>query len=372
MTTMDQSTQEVLVERGLSVGLLTLHRPQALNALSLAMVRCLTQALLEFRQDSAVALVALRGSNKAGAPGSDERWFGHFCAGGDIRFFHDAALAGDASLDEFFSEEYSLNYLIQTYPKPIVAFMDGVVMGGGMGLCQGIARRIVTPKTKMAMPETKIGLFPDVGGGHFLSRCPGHVGEYLALTGEPIGAEQAMAYGLADVLIPVADQAALWQDLSSQHWPHALAARHWLDERLPLAKFSSQTHPVMEHAFSQPGMAEIMQVLEQAGDEWSGHTALALRQRSPLMLHITLAQIRRARHMGLADELRMERNMVWRCFNHRPLQHSETVEGIRALAVDKDHQPRWQPARLEDVDALEVEAFFDSPWQADAHPLKHL
>ena len=372
MTTMEQGTNEVLVERGASAGLLTLHRPQALNALSLGMVRRLTQALLDFRGDASVSLVALRGSNKAGAPGTAERWFGHFCAGGDIRFFHDAALAGDASLDEFFTEEYSLNHLIQTYPKPIVAFMDGVVMGGGMGLCQGIARRIVTPKTKMAMPETKIGLFPDVGGGHFLSRCPGHVGEYLALTGEQIGAEQAMAYGLADVLLPATEQAALWQDLSSQHWPHALAARQWLEARLPLAASRAEPHPAMEHAFSQPGMLEIMQVLEQASDEWSGHTAQALRQRSPLMLHVTLAQIRRARHMGLADELRMERDMVWRCFNHRPVQRSETVEGIRALAVDKDHQPQWQPARLEDVDAREVQAFFDSPWQADAHPLKHL
>jgi len=281
-------------------------------------------------------------------------------------------LAGDASLDDFFTEEYSLNHLIQTYPKPIVAFMDGVVMGGGMGLCQGIERRIVTPKTKMAMPETKIGLFPDVGGGHFLSRCPGHVGEYLALTGEQIGAEQAMAFGLADVLIPVADQAALWQDLSVQNWPHAVAARQWLEARLPLAASSAAPHPAMEHAFSQPSMLEIMQVLEQASDEWSGQTAQALRQRSPLMLHVTLAQIRRARHMGLADELRMERDMVWRCFNHRPVQRSETVEGIRALSVDKDHQPQWQPARLEVVDAREVEAFFDSPWPADAHPLKHL
>lgn len=369
---MTQEFNHVLAERGTRCGLLTLHRPEALNALSLGMIRRLTQALQQWQEDPSVTLVALRGSNKAGAPGTAERWFGHFCAGGDIRFFHDAAKAGDESLEAFFTEEYALNHLIQTYPKPIVAFMDGVVMGGGMGLCQGIARRIVTERTKMAMPETKIGLFPDVGGGHFLSRCPGHVGEYLALTGEVIGAQDAIRHGLADCQVPSGEQATLWQQLATVLLDDAETAQAWLDQTLPRAAPEFQPQKVLEDAFSQRSVLDIVRTLEAADDGWSRKIAEALRQRSPLMLHVTLEQIRRARDMSLGDELRMERDMVWQCFHKRPVSESETVEGIRALAVDKDHSPKWKPARIEDVDPDEVRSFFRSPWTPEAHPLRDL
>ena len=198
------------------VGLITLNRPKALNALSLPMVQALLATLRAWRVDPAVLAVAIRGSNKIGRPGSPEALFGGFCAGGDIRFFHQAALAGDAALDDFFTEEYTLNHLIHNYPKPYIAFMDGIVMGGGMGISQGASLRIVTERTKMAMPETGIGLFPDVGGGYFLSRCPGHVGEYLALTGDTIGGDQAVAWGLADVCVPSEALPGLWADLQTQ------------------------------------------------------------------------------------------------------------------------------------------------------------
>ena len=177
-----------------SIGCITLNRPKALNALSLPMVQALLDTLRAWKDDAAVIAVAIRGSNKNGQPGSPEALFGAFCAGGDIRFFHQAALEGNADLDTFFTDEYTLNHLIHHYPKPYIAFMDGIVMGGGMGISQGASLRIVTEKTKMAMPETGIGLFPDVGGGYFLSRCPGHVGEYLALTGDVIDGEQAVAW----------------------------------------------------------------------------------------------------------------------------------------------------------------------------------
>ena len=160
---------DVLTDIRGQVGLITLNRPKALNALSLGMIRTLTRCLLAWRDDPQVKAVAIRGSHKQGV-------FGGFCAGGDIRFFHKAALAGDATLEDFFTEEYALNHLIHNYPKPYIAFMDGIVMGGGMGISQGASLRIVTQTTKMAMPETHIGLFPDVGGGYFLSRCPGRVG----------------------------------------------------------------------------------------------------------------------------------------------------------------------------------------------------
>jgi enoyl-CoA hydratase/carnithine racemase len=183
--------QHVITEVRGRVGCITLNRPRALNALSLRMIRDITAALMAWRDDAHVLAVAVRGMGKEGP-------FGAFCAGGDIRFFHQAALAGNPELEDFFTEEYALNHLIHTYPKPYIAFMDGIVMGGGMGISQGASLRIVTERSQLAMPETGIGLFPDVGGGYFLSRCPGRMGEYLALTGQVTGAAEALALGLAD------------------------------------------------------------------------------------------------------------------------------------------------------------------------------
>ena len=180
---------EVVTEVRGSAGLITLDRPKALNALSLDMIRALTAALLEWRDDPRVERVALRGMGRQGP-------FGAFCAGGDIRFFHQAVLAGDPRLEDFFTEEYTLNHLIHGYPKPYIVLLDGIVMGGGMGISAhggDTSLRIATERTKMAMPETNIGLFPDVGGGWFLARCPGHIGEYLALTGQLIGGADALA-----------------------------------------------------------------------------------------------------------------------------------------------------------------------------------
>ncbi|TSE24684.1 enoyl-CoA hydratase/isomerase family protein [Tepidimonas aquatica] len=356
------------------VGRITLTRPKALNALDLGMVRALTQALRAWRDDPTVVAVAIRGIGKDGP-------FGAFCAGGDIRFFHQAALAGDARLEDFFTEEYALNHLIHTYPKPYIAFMDGVVMGGGMGISQGGRWRIVTERTKMAMPETNIGLFPDVAGGYFLSRCPGHVGEYLGLTGAVIGADAALAWGLADRAAPAADLPRAWDALAQldADSPAAFDAAWvaWMDaagwRSAPVAGAVPLASEV-QAAFAAPDVAGIVAALEAAGTDAARHTLTVLRQRCPLMVHVVLQQIRRARGMTLADELRMERDLVRHCFHPHHLgrspAQSETVEGIRALAVDKDHQPRWNPARLEDVTPAMVEPFFVSPWPAYAHPLR--
>ena len=183
-----QTTQapEVIAEVRGKLGMITLNRPKALNALSLGMVRDLLATLLAWQKDESILGVAIRGSNKEGV-------FGAFCAGGDIRFLHAAGSSGNPQLEDFFTEEYALNHLIHSLGKPYIAFMDGIVMGGGMGISQGGSLRIVTERTKMAMPETAIGLFPDVGGGYFLSRCPGAVGEWLGLTGDTIGAGDAVA-----------------------------------------------------------------------------------------------------------------------------------------------------------------------------------
>ena len=388
---------EIIAERRGNAGLITLNRPKALNALSLGMVRELFATLLAWRDDPAVQLVAIRGSNKIGRPGTSEAFFGGFCAGGDIRYFHQAVMAGDASLEDFFTEEYRLNHLIHSYPKPYIAFMDGIVMGGGMGLCQGFASaapegiyegaspasrsargqgaklRIVTEHTKMAMPETNIGLFPDVGGGYFLSRCPGHAGEYLALTGEVITPDDALGFGLADMQLKAADLPVLWEAIATKNFADIASLQTFVATNL-IAAYAriDWAEADFDTYFHLPTVREIMQALESSKSPWARKTAETLRKRSPLMLYVSLEQIRRARSMALADELRMERDMVHQCFHRAGGLPSETVEGIRALAIDKDFKPQWMPHRVEDVTEEMVAPFFKSPWTPEAHPLRSL
>jgi enoyl-CoA hydratase/carnithine racemase len=412
----------VLEERG-HAGLITLNRPKALNALSLGMIRDITRALLAWKDAAHIKLVAIRGTGKQ-ADGSATTGaasifapFGAFCAGGDIRFFHQAALAGDPALEDFFTEEYSLNHLIHTYPKPYVVFMDGINMGGGMGLSQGkalaaplgsdderanraspVARqamadsaggciRIATERLKMAMPETMIGLFPDVGGGWFLSRCmnsqPG-VGEYLGLTGQMLHAQDALALGLADAHCHSEGLQAVWEALPQAPADALLDAsrlKDWIATKciaLSAVSIRANADKCLKLApfFDKPNMQGIISGLEANGSELAQETLSALRKRSPLMLSVTLELIRRARTMNLADELRLERDLVRHSFHNKHLRRSsaqtDTVEGIRALAVDKDHAPKWNPTRLEDVRPEMVQPFFESPWPSAMHPLRHL
>ena len=353
-----------------NVGFITLTRTKALNALNLDMVRSLTQTLLVWKDDASIAAVAIRGSNKNGN-------FGAFCAGGDIRFFHQAALAGNPELEDFFTEEYALNYLIHTYPKPYIAFMDGIVMGGGMGISQGASHRLVTHQTRMAMPETNIGLFPDVGGGYFLSRCPGRIGEWLALTGEVIDGPTAVAWRLADAVVGSSQLEDAWRALSNLDFSRSDAISSWI-AIYSIATKADSTSAIakIDHYFSLESVAAIVNALERSSEVWEVGTASVLRKRSPLMLHVVLEQVRRGRNLTLADDLRMERDLVRHCFATVHLGRSgissETVEGIRALAIDKDQSPRWSPARIEEVTGEMVDPFFASPWPAHAHPLAHL
>jgi enoyl-CoA hydratase/carnithine racemase len=373
---------EVIAEVRGHVGCITLNRPQALNALSLAMIRAITAALRAWQRDVGVVAIAIRGVGKS-AP------FGHFCAGGDIRFFHRAALSGDAELDDFFTEEYALNHFIHRFEKPVVVLLDGIVMGGGMGLAQGATHRVVTENSRLAMPETLIGLFPDVGGGYFLSRLKGHLGEWLALTGTVVGAATAIKIGWADRYVPSHRLAQLWEALAQAN----LAGEGGLSECL--AEFEEPVVPVdpaldslmdpstgptitalIDRCFGQPTVSEIVATLASTDHPWAKTTLEALAKRSPLMLHVVFEQIRRARGMTLADELRMERDLVRHCFHPRHLNwragQTETAEGIRALAIDKDHHPRWEPAALTEVTAEMVDPFFVSPWPSWAHPLREL
>lgn len=349
------------VDSGL--GIITLDRPQALNALSLDMIRAITVPLLQWLDDDAVDTVVLRSSSERA-----------FCAGGDIRFFHEVATgglsAGSARLEDFFTEEYRLNHLLHHYPKQTVAIMDGVVMGGGMGLSQGCDLRIVTERTRMGMPEVSIGLFPDVGGGYFLSRAKSLLGLELALTGRVIQATDALLAGLADV--------ALWTGAVEQTLPLLKAARpgeRVAELQLKLAAhpaqctdslYRTQAESIPQH-FSHAHVPDILHSLASEDSDYAREAIALMRQRSPLMMCVTLEQIRRAQTQSVGEDLRMERDMVRHCFTH-----GEVVEGIRARAIDKDHHPRWRHARAEDVSEAEIAAFFEPVWPAHAHPLREL
>ncbi|MEQ1535703.1 MAG: enoyl-CoA hydratase/isomerase family protein [Burkholderiaceae bacterium] len=354
-------------------GFISLNRPKALNALSLPMIRALMGQLLAWKDDAIVKQVAIRGMSKPTAEGVEVP-FGNFSAGGDIRFFHQAIQTGNPELEDFFTEEYALNHLIANYPKPYIAFMDGLVFGGGMGISQGASHRIVTERTKMAMPETGIGLFPDVGGGYFLSRCPGFVGEYLALTGVQIGADEALAYGLADLKVSADALATLWESLESKFI--AEIAINNIATKAINTPATVENITKIDTYFSLSTVSQIITALEASTEAWQQQTAATLRTRSPLMLHVVLEQIRRGRQLNLAQNLQMERGMVRHCFYTAHLGRfgnaSETVEGIRALAVDKDHTPRWNPAHISEVTNDMVAPFFINPWPDYAHPLAHL
>ncbi len=348
------------------LGCLTIDRPRALNALSLDMVRAITAALTAWRDDPAIDAVIIRGSEGRA-----------FCAGGDIRYFYQVAtttpLGGSATLEDFFTEEYVLNHLIHFFPKPYIAFMDGIVMGGGMGISQsGPAQRmrVVTQRTKLAMPEVNIGLFPDVGGSHFLPRARGCSGTYLGLTGHTIDGAQAVHDGLADVLVAHEQLDALQQRLASEpveRWRETVASF-----ALPLPTAADIPDPgehdaAIDRHFALPNVNAIMASLARDASPFAQAALASMHKRSPLMLCVTLEQLQRGANLSVADCLRMERSMVRHCF-----EHSDVVEGIRAAVIDKDDAPRWNPAALDAVQPEQVARFFEPVWPAGAHPLRFL
>jgi enoyl-CoA hydratase len=360
------------------LGVITLNRPKALNALSLDMVRELYVVLGGWATDPAVHGVLIKGSGRVDEHGQPHGAV-HFCAGGDIRFMYEAAIGGDLAIDDFFSEEYALDYLIHTYNKPVIAWLEGITMGGGMGLAQGARLRVVTESVRMAMPETRIGLFPDVAGGYFLSRCAGAIGEYLGIVGPHLHVTDALTLGLADVHAQAASLPALLASFQQSPVSSADALLERVQTHvaanglsaLPEATVTAHLDQINRH-FSLHTLVEIEASLKADPSEWAQQVLQQMAGHSPLMMAVTLEQIRRARSMSLAQVFRMERDMVRNCFALRKGKDSETAEGVRALVIDKDHQPRWRPQRIAEVDLAEVEAFFNSPWPASRHPLRDL
>lgn len=353
------------------IGFITLDRAKALNALSLDMIRALTRLLRDWQHDNDVVAVVIRASTERA-----------FCAGGDIRFFYQVGTAGPAGgsalLEDFFTEEYALNHLIHHYSKPYIALMNGIVMGGGMGVSQGGPQsrlRIVTEKTAMAMPEVHIGLFPDVGGSYFLSRTPGRLGDWLALTGQTIGAADALYAGLADVALPSSTLPELLSTLETRSLASGtdvMALIH--DYAAPYAaEFNAENSMLainrgaIEHHFSHDRMTAMVASLECDDSEFAQKTMASFRRGSPLLLCVTLEQLRRGAAMTVAECLRMERTMVRHSF-----EGSEVLEGIRARVIEKDNAPQWSPATLDEVTDEQVEQFFSPVWPAYAHPLRAL
>ena len=323
---------ELLAVVRAGVATVTLNRPAALNALTLGMIDGLQAWLDAWRDDERVRTVVLRGAGPKA-----------FCAGGDVRGLWEGVRTASNMPTAFFTREYALDFHLHRYPKPIVAWMDGIVMGGGMGISQGASLRIVGDRTRMAMPETAIGLFPDVGGSFFLSRIPGAIGTYLGLVGPTIGAADAVFCGLADLDVSLAPKEAELEALQ----------------------------PAIDAHFSHGTIAEILQALDGEHrpeyNDWAKRSAEALRRRSPTLLEVTLSQLTRARSMGLADCFRMELGMIHAC-----IEHGDLLEGIRAMIIDKDGQPRWDPPTLDAVDPTRVSSFFTPRWDNAAHPLAHL
>jgi len=361
-------SSHVVTEIRNHVGIITLDRPKALNSLSLDMVRALTATLRAWHNDPNIRAVFIHSSSEKA-----------FCAGGDIRFFYDVGTLtpkGDSALlEDFFTEEYALNHLIHFYPKPYIALMNGVVMGGGMGIAQsGVASRlrIVTERTKMAMPEVNIGLFPDVGGGYFLNQTPGEIGSYLGLTGEIIQAADAIYANLADVYIPTAQIPAL-MDLIAHHTEADLRvairqfSAQFASDISPEHSQLAQYRTAIDQHFSGNSLHNICASLASDDTEFAKKTLATMHKRSPLLMAVTLEQLRRCQSKSVADCLRLERTMVRHCF-----KHGEVLEGVRALVVDKDNMPKWSPATIAEVTQEMIADFFVEVWPGYAHPLAHL
>ena len=348
---MTQAEAPVLIEVRNRVGYLTLNRPAGLNAVTLPMVRNLHRQLLDWADDQDVVAVVLRAAGEKA-----------FCAGGDIRSLYDSYQNGESLHRVFFEEEYALDRYIHAYRKPLLALMNGFVLGGGMGLVQGASLRVISERTRMGMPEVGIGYFPDVGGSYFLPRLPGNLGIYMGITGNHVSSADALYAGLADYCVPYERFAELEQRLDQQDW--SAPAQEALTDlvssmgrtELPDSPFRA-LFPAIEKHFAYDSIADIRQSLAEENRpeyrDWAAETLKIIDSRSPLSLSVTLEMLRRGRTLSLAECFRMELHLDRQWFDQ-----GDIIEGVRALIVDKDKNPRWDPPTLEEVTPERVAAFF--------------
>ena len=332
---------EVITRIENGVGRITLNRSKAIHALNRAMCEAMTEALLAWRSDAAVQSVLIDHAGERG-----------FCAGGDIRMIAESG-AGDASeAKAFFLAEYRLNHLMFDYPKPIIAIVDGIVMGGGVGISEPADIRVATERTTYAMPETGIGLFPDVGGGWFLPRLPGQTGVWLALTGARLKAVDTVALGIHTHFMTAEGLAGFKGDLAAAPGdPRAIADAHATQPGpSPLAAHRE----AIDRLFAFDTVEAIFEALEADGSEWASAQLAVLRTKSPQSLKITLRQLRTGATLAtFADNMAMEYALGGRVVRTHDFQ-----EGVRAVIVDKDNAPKWSPADLSRVTNETLDALF--------------
>ncbi|MBO1903760.1 enoyl-CoA hydratase/isomerase family protein [Microvirga sp. 3-52] len=341
---MDESV-EVLCGRQGEAGLVTLNRPKALNALNLAMVREMRRALDAWAQDPAVTRIVVQGAGEKA-----------FCAGGDIRQLTEDLRAGkrDEAL-AFWREEYQLNVAIKRYPKPYVSLVDGICMGGGVGLSLHGTVRVAGDRYLFAMPEVGIGFFPDVGGTYALPRLPGQTGMYLALTGERVRRADAMMLGLATHAVASGNIDGLREALIAGDPVEVALSRVATDpDQAPL----EAERDLIDACFSADSVIDILARLDRfagEGSEFAAKTAAGMRTKSPTSMNLAFEQVRRGAAMDFEDAMKTEFRIVSRISDGHDFH-----EGVRAVLVDKDNQPRWQPASLEEVDRAVIDHHFAS------------
>lgn len=336
---------EIIARKIGQVGRITLNRPKALNALTHNMCLMMIEALEAWRGDDAVKAIIVDGAGEKG-----------FCAGGDILKLHNSGKAGDDQAWLFWRDEYRLNTLIFHYPKPYVALIDGITMGGGVGVSVHGSHRVAGDKTMFAMPETGIGFHPDVGGAYFLPRLAGEIGTWMGLTGARLKAADAVASGLATHYCPSGDYDKLIAALESADLSDEDALEVLLEEFSgdPGDSELAHTRGLIDAAFSGNRVEEIVSRIEGAGDAWSAKQAKVLTSKSPTALKLTLAALRKGADLSFEDVMRQDlRASVW-C-----LSGKDFYEGVRAVIIDKDNAPAWDPTTLASVNDNDIAGAFD-------------
>ena len=332
-------SDDVLLERRGSLGHIVLNRPKALNALTHDMAIAIAGALDRWELDDSVATVLITGAGERG-----------LCAGGDIVSMYRDAIAGGRETEQFWRDEYTLNARIAGYSKPYVAFMDGVVLGGGIGVSAHGSHRVVTARTRFGMPEVGIGFSPDVGGTYLLSRAPGELGTHLAMTGGMGSGADAIALGFADWFVPVESLDALAVALESASADEAIAA---VATPAPPSELGA-ARPWIDHAYAGSSAAAIVTRLDDSGEAGAAAAAV-IRSKSPTAVSVALESMRRAHALDTLEQVLNQEYRVSLRFMERP----EIVEGIRAQVIDKDRTPHWSPSSLADVDAASVAEYFE-------------
>lgn len=365
-------------DNGHCIGVITLNAEKTLNALSLEMIDLIAAQLLSWSIDDTIAIVLMQAAGDKA-----------FCAGGDLQNLYQSMLTHHASADkddiranqyarDFFDREYRLDYFIHTYPKPILCWGHGIVMGGGIGLMAGASHRVVTEKSRLAMPEIGIGLFPDVGGSYFLNRMPGKLGLFLALTGAMINATDAKFTKLADYAIAQVDKPAVLKKLLQQPWGTSQTENSQLldivlrgsETTLEIITGPLQVHfEAINVLCSKDNLNEIVDAIITLDPEeaWLKKAVASLKAGSPSSVHLANLLLNCAANLSLADVFRLEYLAALHC-----AAHSDFAEGIRALLIDKDLKPKWQPATHVEITAEWVEGFIANPWSTETHPLADL